>query len=168
MKNIAWVPVLVLLLAVVLTGGCNQLQAGFAIYLTRDDIRPSEMASFTHFTLAEMPLISEDDIVSYTKDTHEMELTGEAFTRVNALKIPTYGKSFVVCVGQKQIYWGAFWAGYSSQSFDGVIIGLPSFLEKEHAIQITLGYPSSGFYKGTDPRPDAEIIQSLKKAGKLK
>jgi len=169
MKSISCILLLLILALIPGLAGCGANNTGdFAIYLTENDIPVSKMLELSHFELADKPVISIDDIISYTKDTHEMELTADAFKRVTTMRVPTSGKSFVVCVGKKQVYWGAFWAGYSSQSFDGVIIGLPSFLEKEHAIQITLGYPSSGFYKGTDPRPDPEIFRSLEKAGKLK
>ena len=136
--------------------------------MTRNDIHPSEMTSLSHYERADKPLISVKDVISYYKNTHEIKLTKEAFERINSLKIPTYGKSFVLCVGEKQIYWGAFWASYSSQSFDGVIILFPFLSEKENTIQITLGYPSPSFFRGNDPRSDPQIFQSLEKAGKLK
>jgi hypothetical protein len=145
----------------------NPTPEGFAIYLTRENISVSQMPELSHFELADKPVISVDDIISYTRDTHEIELTADAYERVTTMKVPTSGKAFVVCVGSKQVYWGAFWAPYSSQSFDGVTIWLPS-LSKENVVKLTLGYPSAGFYRGKDPRSNPEIFQSLKQAGKLK
>jgi len=141
---------------------------GFAIYLTRDDIPVAKIPVLSHVDLADKPVIATKDIISYTKDTHEIELTAEAYERVMELKVPTTGKAFVVCVDKAPIYWGAFWTGFSSQSFDGVTIWVPSLSPKENIIQLELGYPSEGFYQGEDPRSNPVIMQSLEKADKLK
>ena len=175
MKITGWVLVFVSLLIMAGMSGCNSQNPssenpapeGFGIYLTREDTPVSQMPTLKHFELADKPVISVDDIIFYTKNTHEIELNVDAYARVTAMKIPTSGKAFVVCVDNKQIYWGAFWAPYSSQSFDGVTIWLPS-LSKENIVKLTLGYPSPDFYRGEDPRSDLEIFQSLEKAGKLK
>lgn len=81
--------------------------------------------------------------------------------------MPTWGKVFIVCVDRKPVYWGAFWPLYSSQSFDGIIIPTP-LMPNKNTIQITLGHPATGFYKGNDPRSNPAILQSLRQAGKLK
>jgi hypothetical protein len=41
-------------------------------------------------------------------------------------------------------------------------------MPNKNTIQITLGYPATGFYKGNDPRSDPTILQSLRQAGKVK
>ena len=107
-------------------------------------------------------------MISYTKDTHEIELTAKAYERVMQLEAPTSGKSFVVCVDKGPIYWGAFWTPMSSQSFDGVTIWVPSLTPKTNFIKLELGYPSESFYQGEDPRSNPVILESLEKAGKLK
>jgi hypothetical protein len=145
---------------------CNA-QEGFAIYLTRDDVPVSQMEALSHVEIADEPVISTDDIISYDKETHEIELATDAYERVQALKVPTSGKSFLVCVDRTPIYWGAFWAPYSSQSFNGVTIWVPAFSQQENTIKIELGYPSASFYQGQDPRSDPVILASLEKAGKL-
>jgi hypothetical protein len=161
----------VLIAAVLLTllcfNSCNAPE-GFAIYLTRDDIPVAQMEALSHVEIADEPVISTDDIISYNKETHEIELTADAYERVQAFKIPTSGKSFVICVDRAPIYWGAFWAPYSSQSFSGVTIWVPSFSQQENTIKIELGYPSEAFFQGEDPRSNPEILESLEKAGKLK
>jgi hypothetical protein len=157
-----------LLLISLTVGGCtSQKGEGFAIYLTEQDIPVSQMEALSHVEIADEPVISMSDIVSYDWNTHEIELTAEAYERVNSFTIPTSGKSFVVCIDRNPIYWGAFWTPISSQSFDGVTIWVPSFSEKENTIKLELGYPSAGFYSGEDPRSNPEILQSLEQAGKL-
>jgi hypothetical protein len=160
-----------LLLAPFLFSGCNSQnpeQEGFAIYLTRDDIPVSQMPALSHVEIAETPLISAKDIKAYTWDTHEIELAAKSYDRLAELKVPTSGKSFVVCVDKQPVYWGAFWTPFSSQSFDGVTIWVLPFSKPGNTIQLELGYPSSGFYQGDDPRDSPEIMQSLEQAGKLK
>ena len=141
---------------------------GFAIYITAANVPVSQMPALSHVDLAEKPFLSLTDIVSYEWNTHEIKLTSAATKRLNALEVPTSGTSFVVCVDRQEVYWGAFWAAYSSQSFDGITIMLkPPLSTQEDTIQIGQGYPSSSFFKGEDPRADPRIMESLKASGKL-
>ncbi len=141
---------------------------GFAIYLTAQNVPVAQMPALSHVDLADRPLLSSSDIVSYDWSTHEIKLAPAAMKRLDALQVPTSGTSFVVCVDRQEVYWGAFWAAYSSQSFDGVTIMLkPPLSPQENTIQIGRGYPSSSFYRGEDPRNDPRILESLKQSGKL-
>ena len=140
---------------------------GFAIYLTKGDIPPAQMPALSHVDTAEPPIISMKDIITYNAQTHELKLTTSAFERISQLDVPVIGRSFVVCVDKKPIYWGAFWTPISSLSFDGVTIWKPLSSEGPHVITIELGYPSSSFYGGEDPRNNPEVMRSLEQAGKL-
>jgi hypothetical protein len=155
------------LLTPLFISGCNSPEV-FAIYLTKDNIPVSKMPVLSHVDLASKPVISTKDIISYEKNTHEIELTTDAYERVMQLEVPTTGKAFVVCVHKAPIYWGAFWTPISSQSFDGVTIWVNLSARQGNTIKIGLGYPSEDFFRGDDPRSSPEIIQSLEKAGKLK
>ncbi|PPD58173.1 hypothetical protein [Dehalogenimonas etheniformans] len=167
-------PIPVLFLAVVLTGmatlgACTSKEPateGFAIYLTKNDISPTMLPAMNYIGLADAPLISGDDIVSYDAKTHEIKLSDEAFVRITELKVPTTGKSFVVCVDNQIKYVGAFWTPISSQSFDGITIVKPLGSDKK-VIQIGLGYPGAGFFQGYDTRSDRKILDALEKVGKL-
>lgn len=150
------------------TGGCAADKSeGFAIYLTRDDIPPSQMEALSHVDIASQPVISGDDIIYYNSQTHGLKLTSAAFERLSELEVPTSGRSFLVCVDSYPVYWGAFWVSYSSQSFEGVTIWKPLWTEIPEIITIELGYPSSSFYGGDDPRNNETVLQALEKAGKL-
>ena len=140
---------------------------GFAIYLTKGNIPPAQMPALSHVDTAEPPMISMKDIITYNAQTHELNLTTSAFERISQLDVPVSGKSFVTCVDRKPIYWGAFWTPISSLSFDGVTIWKPLSLEGPHVIMLELGYPSSSFYGGEDPRNNPEVMRSLEQAGKL-
>ena len=158
-----------LLLFSIATAGCRSPEVeGFSIYLTKQDTPVSDMPVLSHYELADEPIISMDDIISYTREAHEIELTPDAYDRISNLKVPTSGTAFVVCLDGKPVYWGAFWVMWSSQSFNGVTIMLPLIYSDQHVIQLQLGYPSQSLYDGKDPRSNPEILKSLEKAGKLK
>jgi hypothetical protein len=140
----------------------------FAIYLTDPEIPPARLAIQSHLELAADPILTVDDIISYVWDTHEITLTAAGLERLHALSVPTHGKSFVVCLDRQLIYAGAFWAAYSSQSFDGVVIDPTLATLERPVVQIQLGYPGPGFFRGEDPRSDARILAALEGAGKLR
>ncbi len=71
------------------------------------------------------------------------------------------------CVDRRFIYSRAFWTPISSISFDGVTIWKPLSSQELKVVTLELGYPSSSFYGGEDPRNNAEVMKSLEQAGKL-
>ncbi|MCK9356079.1 MAG: hypothetical protein M0R22_02860 [Dehalococcoidia bacterium] len=149
------------------TGCSAPAGEGFAIYLTKYDTPPSQMDVLSHVDLADEPVISADDILSYNAATHEMLLTEEAMSRLAELQVPVQGRSFLVCVDRAPVYWGAFWVLYSSQSFDGITIWKPLGVRDSAVVAIGLGYPGSSFYQGEDPRDDPLVMAALERAGKL-
>jgi len=151
-----------------LLGGCTASKTeGFAIYLTKEDIPPAQLEALSYVEIADQPIISMEDIITYNAQTHESKLTDTSFERVSQLEVPVRGKSFLVCVDKGPIYWGAFWTPVSSVSFDGVTIWKPLSSQELEAITLELGYPSSSFYSGEDPRNNAKVMKSLEQADKL-
>lgn len=149
-------------------GGCSTATGeGFAIYLTKEDIPPAQMEALSHVDLAEQPVLAMQDIIAYYGRTHEISLTTDAFNRISNLEVPVSGRSFMVCVDRQPVYWGAFWTPISSLSFDGVTIWKPLSPQHQQVIKIELGYPSSSFYEGEDPRNNVEVMRSLEQTGKL-
>ena len=154
--------------AVLISGGCTAPKGeGFAVYLTRDDIPPDRMEVLSHVDIADRPVISMEDIITYNAQTHEIELTETAFDRITRMEVPVRGTSFLVCVDRKPVYRGAFWTPISSMSFDGVTIWKPLASREPGIITLELGYPSSSFYGGEDPRNNPEVLKSLEQAGRL-
>jgi hypothetical protein len=152
----------------IMSSGCSSpLNEGFAIYLTKADIPPQQMEALSHVDLMEQPFISNKDIVTYNAQTHEVKLTAGAFESIAQLDVPVRGKSFMVCVDKNPVYWGAFWTPISSMSFDGVTIWKPLSTQGPKVITLELGYPSSSFYGGEDPRNNPEVIRALERDGKL-
>jgi hypothetical protein len=159
---------IVLLIAELFGAGCKVTPGeGFAIYLTRDHISPAKMDALSQADLADRPLVSLDDIISYYSQTHVLKLTSEAYESISTLEVPISGISFVVCVDKNPIYWGAFWSSFSSASFNGVTITKPFIFLEPGLISLELGYPAPSFYSGEDPRNSPEILTSLERAGKL-
>ena len=158
----------VIVCVLLISSGCSAPNhEGVAIYLTKGDISPAQMPALSHVDIAEQPIIAMNDIITYNAQTHELKLTASAFDRIYRLEVPVEGKSFMVCVDRKLIYFGAFWTPISSIAFDGVTIWKPLSFEEPHIINLELGYPSSSFYGGEDPRNNPEVIRSLEQAGKL-
>ena len=140
---------------------------GFAIYLTKGNVPPSQMEALSHVDIVDKPVIGLDDIVSYNSANHEITLTENGMKNITGLQVPTSGKSFLVCVNKSPIYWGAFWTPISSQSFSGVTIEMPLGSQETNTIKIVLAYPAASFYRGEDPRNNPVVINSLRQAGKL-
>jgi len=153
---------------ILLLSGCSvPNHEGFAVYLTREDIPPSQMPILSHIDIVEQPVLSMEDIIAYNAQTHEIKLTADAFARITKLDVPVRGRSFVVCVDRQPLYAGAFWTPISSISYNGVTIWKPLIPREPQIIKLELGYPSSSFYGGEDPRANPEIFKSLEQAGKL-
>jgi hypothetical protein len=138
----------------------------FSIYLLAQHVAAHQVSTLDVLDLEQEPILSISDIIAYSWETHTIELIASAYERMGELEVPVDGTIFVACLGREPIYTGAFWAMYSSLSFNGVVIKLP--LTDDHTTQITLGYPSPSFFTGKDPRSDPRILQSLERAGKLK
>lgn len=171
MKSLlCWIAVLLLGIAAV---SCAPSQANaFAVYLLARDIPPAQLltADLRKVELQPTPILNVGDIISYQRATHTLELTVDAYARVQKIfpmPVRVEGIPFVVRVGSELIYAGAFWTPASSLTFDGPYIMQP-FASDTHTIQIELGYPSNAVYTGRDPRADPRIINALQAAGKLK
>jgi hypothetical protein len=144
----------------------------FSIYLLADEVPASELfvVDLSDLELQEEPIVSASDIMAYSRETHEIELTAEAYERIQQLfTLPAQvrGIPFVVCVGTDRIYAGVFLTLASSISFDGVVICEP-FDADRHVIRIALGYPSPEAFTGKDPRLNPRVLESLEAVGKLK
>jgi len=169
LKKLTWFLLLVLALSLL---GCRSTQAGgFAIYRLAKDIPSADLSKFNlqDLPLEEQPILSDADLISYDRATHEMELTDAADRRIQHLfstPVQVSGMPFVLCVGNKPIYAGAFWTPLSSLSFDGVVIMQP-FGEDGHHLRIELGYPGPDFFLGEDPRADPRIMKALESTAKL-
>jgi len=111
-------------------------------------------------------VISDEDIIWYYKNSHEIELTDEGARKIKALKVGVYGEPFVIKLGDKEIYNGSFWSPISSVPYAGIAIET-YFYSNDNVIKLEKGYPPSSF-QGVDPRGDLRIFDHFQRIGKLK
>ena len=166
-----------LFLALLLVAGCSSsstapapVTEGFALYLLADRLSPQDVEGIpvTALALEADPVLALDDIVSYARETHEIELTDAAYARIAALQVPVSGLAFVVRAGGERVYNGAFWVPISSLSHDGLVIETTPAAQ-QLPLRIQLCYPESlDLFTGEDLRGDARILQVLENAGKLR
>jgi len=120
-------------------------------------------------------IISEDDILSYNRTSHEIKLTESGLRNMRSKilyeeedgkLVPKLGglylKPFSVRLDGVEIYSGAFWSRLSSSTYDGIVLLDVVSIETEDSIRLEAGYPSPSNYKGTDPRNNPKIMQYLK------
>lgn len=163
---------LILLLGLVLTGCQAAQRNGFAIYLLDEPVPTSQLAEMDieELILQDKPILSSDDIISYDRSNHTIELTRRAYNRIQQIfpmPVKVDGIPFVVCVGNERIYTGAFWTPLSSLSYDGAVIMQP-LDPAGTTVRIVLRYPAPEVFTGDDPRGDARILHALEQDGKLK
>lgn len=173
MTKFRLIPSFIFIALTIFSTGCSTpVKKAINFYLLAQDIPASQIdqANLKSLELRKQAVISSNDIIWYSRATHEMELTPKAYQHIQNLfgnPVDLDGIPFVVCVGKERIFAGAFWTPISSQSFNGVIIMQP-IQDDRKIIALSLGYPSIIFFKGKDPRSDARIMQALDAAGKLK
>ena len=136
----------------------------FSIYLTSKKSNSSYTS--TSPALPERPLLTIDDIVSYSPSTGLLTLSDRGRSKLRTVQ---RGNSFAACVDHRVIYRGKIWEGISSMiSADIVFLINPSIASFNDDVHIQLGYPTAAYYKGNDdPRSDVRILRSLGNAGKL-
>lgn len=149
----------------------------FAIYLLPDNFQTSQLSKFDLKKLKPKgaPIIAQDEIRFYQKETHEFGIDYTAAQRLKKLQSRGCCKPFAVFVGDQAIYAGAFWKSTSSQSFDGIVIdtlkafGNPPYYSNTNfpVLTLELGYPSPQFFEGADLRADSRIFTALQEAEKL-
>jgi hypothetical protein len=141
---------------------------GFAIYLPAREMTSQDILAVDLSTLdLGKVVLSSTDIVTYSKDTHEFALTPAAYERLRQIKVPVSGIPFIVCVDRQPIYGGAFWAAYSSLSFEGLVIDVLA-ATNDRPLRIQPGYPAPSWFAGQDHRADPRILAALQQVGKLR
>ncbi len=150
---------------------------GFAVYRLPDPVKSNQLSALDLKKLKPTgaPLIAESDIWFYQKESHSFRINYTAALRIKEINENGTNRPFAVFVGNDAIYAGAFWKSILSSSFDGVIIDTYKALTVSTkkstldfpVLTLELGYPSAGYFKGTDLRADSRIFKALEKAGKL-
>lgn len=145
----------------------------FGIYLTTGPVDPRLLShgrgDWSAVRLAESPVISATDIISYDFAEHAMKLRPEALARIP--RPPVHGVPFVVVANGERVYLGAFTISLSSMSF-----AVPSIMVDGRVLAtnrapdimvIDRAYPGPSFGVGPDPRGDPRIKAALAALHKL-
>ncbi len=145
----------------------------FAIYLLGDaQITSPELKSYTlaDLPLNATPILTTDDLVDYDWERHGMNLTESAYFKLLTLfmsGLPSSGVPFVLVAYEQPVYAGAFWAPFSTLSFDGIVVIQPTDPAGQ-TLYIELGYPSKDNFTGEDPRAHPRLLQALQDEGLLR
>ena len=83
---------------IIVLSGCEkpdihvQKVGGFAIYLAAQSVETSQLTEMDVDSIPreDMPVIIMDDIISYSRDTHEIELTSSAYDRLMQMGIGVF------------------------------------------------------------------------------
>ena len=132
-------------------------------YLLLYVMRPPEGGFGIYLLESGELVISDIEIVSCNKTSHEIKLTDAGVAEMEGIHVPLNGTDFVIKVEGEEIYRGAFWSPISSIPYHGTVI---ETLVTDNTVKIQAGYPPSQF-QGEDPRDNPEIFDYLSKLGKL-
>ena len=166
MKSITCIAVLFVAVSLLLCGCGSSDGEGFAIYRPAGDILSSELPDLSDIDLEESPLVLEDEVVSYSADTHEMLLTQEAYDRIREIDPRSGSNAFIVCVDEQPVYSGSFTWMWSSTIEFGASIMQP-LSEESRVLRIEYHSAPPGQDVIEDLRSDPRIIEALECAGKL-
>ena len=122
---------------------------GFGIYLVKDN----------------RLIIADNDVLSYTWNSHTLKLTEEGARRIRELSVPVVGEPFVLKVNGEELYRGYFWTSISSISCNGIMIDVLRITD--NCVSLENGYPSESFFTGADPRDQKEVFEYFQRIGKL-
>ena len=119
-------------------------------------------------------LIAANQIRSYEWATHTLTLAPKAREELARRLLKdrvVSGIPFAVAVGGNVVYRGTFTTVASSRSFATpvIVVDAQAVDAKLGAdqLRIQLGYPTTGFFKGEDPRADRRVRTALRAAGRL-
>ena len=117
--------------------------------------------------IAEVPIISNDDIVAYYTAEHEFEVKAAAFQKIISLADKT---AFVVTLNKQVVYYGIYKPFISSSSCDhSITMSTLTYNINQFRLKMGLGYP--GLLQGInvdDLRNETNVMSALEKQGKLK
>jgi hypothetical protein len=129
----------------------------FSIYeaqINDDKLKFGEILSINQLRRGKL-LINSTDVNEFDIKNYSIKLTKDAARIMTSIKVPSY---FLVCIGEKNLFYGAFYSNIFSASMNCIIIMVPF---KDEKIVFRKGYPRKEFFVGLDKRLDESIIRSL-------
>ena len=116
-----------------------------------------DASKFDTLPLERTPVFTSDDMEKYDISTHTFQLKNEALKKFNKVEIGAIGRPVVVTIGDRRVYFAAFWSFVSSTSWDGVRI--EACVPGTNCFQIRISPVRA------DPRNDPEMLEILKSIG---
>jgi hypothetical protein len=181
MNNKNFLIILLLVVPIGFAGRATSVhnQSGdFAIYLLKSDTLKTWEAIFQSLdslTLADHPLISIDDVISYDWPNHSILLTSQGIQNIKsavAKRGSTHSFPFVVVVGTERVYLGTMYLMPSSQAVNVVpFVDLSLFTKSEIARgsrPTSLKVERAPDIAVHDLRKHARVYQALLKRNKVK
>ena len=162
--SLVHIPVAAALLAVSACEDSTE-DGDLALYLLADDtLNAVEVYNIDldSLTLADEPLLSIDEIKTYTWSDHSFTITQTALARFESYEgsaVSVYGIPFIVVAGGERIYLGGLWAAYSSYG--------PSF-PTICVLPLTLAIREAWGDADPDMRNDPRIYMELEATGVLR
>jgi hypothetical protein len=158
-----------LFLCTTLVAGCSDPYAidvseDFSIYLAAPTYTVPQMMAgdleLDQLDIDASPILSLDDIISYTWHDHALEVTDEARDRLISADL---GRVFVVTARSERIYMGALWEPTSSIAYADISISKLELQEQDTPVHLW-----SLLTGAADLRADSRIRGVLEAAGKLR
>lgn len=152
----------------------TKIQNIYSIYLVKENDKTvySDFSSIDlkKINLEEKPILSIDEIVSYSKNSHEMILTPAVYAKIRKIFFLNTERLFVVCVGKERIYLGTLVSIFSSKSYSGVLVYGPEIdREKTQNDRYSICFSWAAYGSlAQDPRSDPRILNAFKQAGRLR
>ena len=147
----------------------------FSITLIQPAISCAEARSLSLPELdtgAGVPFVTTASVRTYDWEDHTIDVDKELLPRKWHWLFSVEGRVFLVKVGSEPIYAGALITGFSSSSCSLPVVvwprwGVEAETEKSVFLRLSLGYPTTDYFEGTDPRSDARILRTLEEAGRI-
>ena len=151
-------------------GAQREQGRSFGLYLVLADSTNSNSAKgwlpewpdVSNLTLADSPLVSEAEIITYDWSDHSMTVRSSALRRLPEPSLS--GNPFVVVADGQRIYKGFLTNPYSSFS----LMGEPTIMVYHMLTDYSLDIEYTPVIAGSDPRADPRIREALAALQKLK
>jgi hypothetical protein len=170
-KTFIMKPAFFLLLAVLLLAGCKKEHGSSVdIYMLKsfatgiDQSYTPPVNTITNAVLESTPLISDADIISYSKDSRTFTLRRDVKNIIQ-----NYGpdKAFAIAVDNQVIYYGAFHPAYLSSLRFGLATIDPILISNKE-LKIDFVNITGLYIHPLDKRNDDQLLHALKITGRLK
>ena len=142
----------------------------FAIYLVQDKLKKEEIPDIKieNVKLAEFPIISDKDIITYNWKSQRIAITEQAAKKIPDHSSVLEGIYFVTVVNNERCYLGAFWSIFSSlwPNFPTITV-MPQEEDKKILRILNINSAFDERMEKEDTRKDIRIKECFKNLEKL-